>query len=119
MSYTAQGRIHEIYEEQQVSEKFRKREFILEVADGAYTQFLKFQLSQDKCSLLDTYSKGDNVSVDFNLTGRLYTGKDGKENCFTSLNAWKLALDVSTPNPQHMKDNSPVLAGDVDNDLPF
>lgn len=118
MSHTTQGRIHEIYEEQQVSDKFRKREFLLEVADGSYTQFLKFQLTQDKCSLLDQYSKGDNVNVDFNLTGRLYTGKDGKENCFTSLNAWRLALDVSTPKQEHMKDQITAL-DTADNDLPF
>ncbi|RZK23182.1 MAG: DUF3127 domain-containing protein, partial [Hymenobacter sp.] len=38
MAYDVTGRLHEIFDEQQVSEKFRKREFVLEVQDGQYPQ---------------------------------------------------------------------------------
>jgi single-strand DNA-binding protein len=51
MAYDVTGRLHEIFDEQQVSDKFRKREFVLEVQDGQYPQQIKFQLTQDKTSL--------------------------------------------------------------------
>ncbi|MFM8473654.1 MAG: DUF3127 domain-containing protein, partial [Candidatus Kapaibacterium sp.] len=50
MSFDVTGKLHEIYPEQQVTEKFRKREFVLETQDGMYQQYIKFQMTQDRCS---------------------------------------------------------------------
>jgi hypothetical protein len=43
-SYEVTGRLIEIFDEQQISEKFRKREFVIEVQDGQYPEQIKFQL---------------------------------------------------------------------------
>ncbi len=47
MAYDATGRLHEIFDEQQVSEKFRKREFVLEVQEGQYPEHPKISVSFD------------------------------------------------------------------------
>ncbi|HYE79025.1 MAG TPA: DUF3127 domain-containing protein, partial [bacterium] len=84
MAYEAQGRLLEDFGTQQVSEKFRKREFVLEIQDGQYKELVKFQLVQDKCDLLDNFRQGDEISVTFNLRGRAYD-KNGQTMYFTSL----------------------------------
>ena len=53
--------------EVQVSEKFRKREFVITDNSSQYPQFIQFQLTQDRCSLLDTFREGDEVKVYFNF----------------------------------------------------
>ncbi len=130
MSYPVTGRLHEIMDEQQVSEKFRKREFVLEVQDGAYPEHIKFQLVQDKTSLTDSFRIGDEVKVTFNLRGRGFN-KNGQMMYFTNLEAWKLEAHGSTPNraaaPQQQAVPRPAaaqpaaapVASNDDNDLPF
>ena len=90
MAFDITGKMHEIYPEQQITEKFKKREFVLEVQDGMYQQYVKFQMTQDRCSALDSFSKGDEVKVSFNLTGRAGTAKTGETVYFTNLVAWRL-----------------------------
>ncbi len=90
MAYDATGKIHEIFPEIQVSDKFRKREFVVEIQDGMYANFIKFELSQDKCSLLDGYKNGQEIKVHFNLSGKPFTNKEGKTMYFNNLRAWKI-----------------------------
>lgn len=89
MSHSVKGTLHEIFDEQQVSEKFRKREFILEVIDGQYPEHIKFQIVQDKTALVDPYKVGDSVEVNFNLRGRGFN-KNGQVLYFTNLEAWRI-----------------------------
>ncbi|WP_242434666.1 DUF3127 domain-containing protein [Hymenobacter amundsenii] len=89
MAYEATGRLHEIFDEQQVSEKFRKREFVLEVIDGQYPEHIKFQTVQDKTALIDPFKVGDEVKVSFNLRGRGFN-KNGQMLYFTNLEAWRI-----------------------------
>jgi single-strand DNA-binding protein len=89
-SFEAVGTLHEIFSEVQVTEKFRKREFVLEMANGMYTDYVKFQLVQDKCSALNSFSTGESVKVYFNLSGRKGTTRDGNTAYYTNLSAWKL-----------------------------
>ncbi|WP_205501011.1 DUF3127 domain-containing protein [Rufibacter psychrotolerans] len=125
MSFDVQGRLHEIFDETQVSEKFRKREFVLEIPDGSYTQYAKFQLTQDKCGILDNYKKGDEVKVAFNLSGKPFT-KNGTTMYFTNLQAWRVehagaAQPQAAGNPyaQQPVKSSSFISDDMDNDLPF
>lgn len=128
MSYPVTGRLHEIFDEQQVSEKFRKREFVLEVQDGAYPEHIKFQLVQDKTSLVDAFRIGDEVKVTFNLRGRGFN-KNGQMLYFTNLEAWKIEPHGSTAYrqaPQQQQQAAPRPASAPapnqipdDNDLPF
>ena len=90
MLYEAFGKLHAIFPEMQVTEKFRKREFVLEIEDGNYPQHVKFQFTQDKCSALESFSKGDKVKLVFGLSGRESTNRDGNLVYYTNLSAWKL-----------------------------
>ncbi|QCR22970.1 DUF3127 domain-containing protein [Pontibacter sp. SGAir0037] len=123
MSFDIQGKLYESFEEQQVSDKFRKREFVLEIPDGSYTQYVKFQLTQDKCSLLDQYKAGDEVKVTFNLTGKPFV-KNGTTMYFTNLQAWRIEsasnqFGAPAGAPAQAEAAPSFYSSDADNDLPF
>lgn len=100
------GNINEIYAEQQVSEKFRKREFILET-QGQYPEFIKFQLVQDKCALIDEFKLKDVVKVEFNLRGRVFV-KEGVKSCFTNLEAWRITAEAPAAPANKAKPSSQI-----------
>lgn len=89
MSLQLTGTLHFIGQEQQVTEKFRKREFVLKIQDGQYEELPKFEMTQDKCSQLDRFETGQTVLVSFNVRGREYS-KNGQTSYFTSLQAWRI-----------------------------
>ena len=93
MSYQITGIIVEEYPAVDISGKFRKREFVIsvtEISNGfEFTEYIKFQLIQDRCNLIDPFSTGDRVKVSFNLRGRKWE-KDGTLTYFTNLEAWKI-----------------------------
>lgn len=106
MSLELTGKILEIYEAQQVSEKFRKREFVLELAEeingNIYTNFAKLQLVQAKCDIINNYKRGDVVRVSFNVKGNSYVDKkDGLTKYITNLDAWRIeyAANAATQSP--------------------
>jgi hypothetical protein len=90
-SYSVTGKLHEIFDEQQVSATFTKREFVLALADNPqYPQYVSFVLVKDKTRLLDGFRKGDEISVEFNLRGREWTSPQGDKKYFNTLEAWRL-----------------------------
>ncbi len=99
MAYDATGTLLADMGTQQVSEKFRKREFVLEIQDGQYPQFVKFELAQDKCDLLNDFQVGTPVTVSFDLRGRSYD-KNGQTMYFTTLSAWKINAAGAGQQPQ-------------------
>jgi len=113
MSFEINGRLAEKYETQKVSDRFQKREFVLEVkSTGAtgyeFVDYIKFQATQDKCSLLDQVNADDTVKVSFNLRGRKWE-KDGQVSYFTNLEAWrieKLSSDSVEPTSEASFENS-------------
>lgn len=103
MSYDVSGKLSEVFETQQVSDTFKKREFILEVENPNQsfqrTDYLKFQLTQDRCSQIDEYGLGDMIKVSFNLRGNRWE-KDDKVAYFTNLEAWRIEkLQQNSGNP--------------------
>ena len=89
--FTLKGKLIVKGDEQQITEKFKKREFVIQDDAEQYPQVISFQLVQDKCSLLDAYNEGDEISVNFNVKGREWTSpKDGQTKYFNSLEAWKI-----------------------------
>lgn len=96
-SFEISGKIHEIFEIKQVSDAFRKREFVLEIDDNGYIQHVKFQTVQQRCELLDNFKPGDQVRIRFSLNGRPYTNPEGETIYFTNLNVWAIELDTSQP----------------------
>ena len=104
----------------QVSDKFKKREFVIErteiVGQKEFTDYIKFELKQDKCSLIDSVNCGDNIKVQFNVRGNKWE-KDGKVMFFTNLEAWKIEVLNAVNDVQDLPevDNLP----DDNSDLPF
>ncbi len=123
MALEVTGKVHEIFEVQQVTDSFRKREFVLEMMDGQYTQHVKFQLTQDRCSLIDQFPVGSDVKISFNLTGRPYTNKEGKTIYFTNVNAWRIenqgAAGTDSMPPVESAAQSQTQSQDDMDDLPF
>lgn len=92
------GIIIEIFPAQTFGKGFRKREFVLEVGDK-YPQKIIFQLVQEKCNLIDSYSVGSEVTVSFNINGRDWTDKLGTTKYFNSLEAWRITGQTSKNGP--------------------
>lgn len=114
MAYEAVGTLYKVFPEQQVSERFRKREFVLSIQDGMYVQLVKFTLKQDRCSLIDGYSPGAELKVTFTISGRQWDRGDGEPLYFVSLDVWKI----------EPMSGSPSVSTDFDefsdtNDVPF
>lgn len=81
----------------QVSEKFSKREFVLTDASSMYPQDILFQLTQDKCNLLDAVNVNDQIEVSFNLRGREWTSPQGEVRYFNTLDAWRIEKVGAAP----------------------
>ena len=98
MGMEASGRIHTLFDIQQVTERFRKREFVVELADNPrYPQYVLFQLTGDRCESLDAYSAGDEVKLEFSLRGREWKSPKGEMKYFNSLDVWTIErLGAST-----------------------
>ena len=96
-----------------ISDKFKKREFVIEVENeknSDWNDFIKFQLTQDRTELLDTVSLNDVIKVSFNIKGRKWE-KDGKINYFSNLEAWRIEKVAS--------EDAPVVEEDEGSGLPF
>ena len=75
---------------QVVSESFSKREFVLTVVDGAFSNDILIQLVKDKVTLINDINIGDLLEVEVNLSGKCWVNPQGEEKYFNSLNAWKI-----------------------------
>jgi len=99
------GVIKLINQTQTFDSGFTKREFVV-TTDETYPQHIKCELVKDKCSVLDSYSIGDSVSVSINLRGNEYNGK-----YYVNIQAWKIEkIETST--------SEPIMENQSD-DLPF
>jgi len=117
-----QGKIIEIFDTKQVSPTFSKREFVVEYATNpSYPQYVKFDLLQDKCSVLDNYKVGDRVDVQFEIKGKPYTNKNNEKVYFNSLNAWKLDLVTGKSDGDDSYDYSEIEPANpkTDEGVPF
>ena len=90
MAMEATGKLRAIFDTKQVSERFTKREFVLELVDGKYPQTVLFQLTGDRCASLDTFQVGDEVRLEFNLRGREWKSPNGEIKYFNSLDVWRI-----------------------------
>jgi hypothetical protein len=116
--FSLKGTLKVIGEEQIISEKFKKREFVLEDNSGQYPQVISFQLAQDKVSLIDGYALGNEVTIYFNLRGREWTSpKDGQVRYFNTLDAWKIEGSAAAA-PQSIP-QAANLGSSEEDDLPF
>jgi hypothetical protein len=89
-NYTITGEIVKIGLTEAVSDKFRKREFVIKDSSDNFPQVISMQCCQDKVALLDSFIVGSNVTVTFNLKGREWMAKDGTVKYFNTVEAWKI-----------------------------
>ena len=104
---TVTGTIYMIGETQVVSDRFQKRELVIEyVENPQYPEYIKFEVVQDKCDLLDQFQVGMEVQVHYDLKGRKYNDKNtGEEKIFSNLQAWRVvAVGQQAPPQQHPGD---------------
>lgn len=119
------GRLIEKFDTQQVSDSFKKREFVVEYAENPqYPELLKFELIQSNCEQLDPLAINSDISVTFNLKGRKWTDKQGKVVYFNSLQAWRVepatqASQEGTPPPSEEPNWMSENNSSDDEDLPF
>lgn len=120
-SYEVQGVIHTIDETKTYGQNgFTKREFVIKLTGEGqnpdYPNFVAMELIKDRCSLMDPFQPGDEILVNFNLSGRLWSAPGKPEKCFTSLQAWKVeSASGQEPAPSGFAQ----AAASFDDDVPF
>jgi hypothetical protein len=126
MAFEINGKVIDISPVNQVSDKFKKREFVIEKKEtggaAVFIDYIKFQLIQDKCDLINESFLNEDVKIWFNLKGNKWE-RDGKVNYFTNLDAWKIekissqVKDQNAPSRTVLEDIPPEI--DELSDLPF
>lgn len=127
MGLKASGKLHVLYETKQISERFSKREFVVELADNPrYPQLVMFQLTGDRCSMLDGFNVGEEVDLDFSLRGREWRSPKGETKYFNSLDVWTIervgAGAGAGPSGGGPDDEPPLPDGPppgLEDDIPF
>lgn len=123
MTFDLEGKLIEKYDTKEISDRFRKREFVLEAQENNpnfdRVNYVKFQLTQDKCELLDQYNVGDNLKVSFNIRGNRWE-KNGNVSYFTNLEAWRMEKSGGSSEPAQPAAPPADIADESDGDeLPF
>lgn len=124
MAYDLTGKVKVVQDAKTFASGFTVREFVVSVEDGQYTQDISLQCVQDKVSLLDNLSEGQQVKVSFDIRGR-YNEK--YDRYFNNLQAWKVEAEegAETPPPAAAADDRPPMPadseapGEFDDDIPF
>ncbi|MGK0293586.1 MAG: hypothetical protein ACI9U1_001983 [Porticoccaceae bacterium] len=124
-SYEVQGLVHSIGETKEFGANgFTKREFVLKVTGAeenpSYPNYLSLELIKDKCLIIDSYGIGDEITVQLNLSGRLWTPEGQPEKCFNSLQAWKIESFGEGENNSEPAPYQPIPDSNEDfDDIPF
>jgi Domain of unknown function (DUF3127) len=126
MAFEIIGRVIDISPVNQVSDKFKKREFVIEKKESGgaavFIDYIKFQLIQDKCDLINESYLNEEIKVWFNLKGNKWE-RDGKINYFTNLDAWKIEKTSSAVREQNVSTRTTLEdippENDELSDLPF
>lgn len=124
MSFEIEGKLILKEDVNPISDSFKKREFVLEVENernSDWNDFIKFQLTQDRCNLIDDFQLEDKLKISFNIRGRKWE-KDGKVNYFSNLEAWRITkAETGIPDTEPFPEmpEAGLLPPEPDDDLPF
>jgi hypothetical protein len=127
MSYELQGKLLEKFDIIQRTESFKVRDFVVEKSEDVngkiITNYIKFQATQDRTSIIDRINIGDDVKVQFNIRGTKWE-KDGKTSYFTNLDAWRIEQVLQpakgNSNNEYQEPLDTFTSSDeVTDDLPF
>lgn len=114
------GKVHEVIPAQQVSDKLKKQEVIIEYVENnpQYPEYLKFEAINDKCDLIVPLKVGQEVEVFFNMRGRAWTDKSGKKSYFNSMQLWKVNVLSGASEPTYAPP-AELSSKSEEDDLPF
>ncbi len=87
------GKLFEKHDAIKRTETFTVREFIVEVENARnpqYNDFIQFQLTNDRCNIVDNYEVGAMIQVTFDIRGRRWQSPEGRIAYFNTLNAWRV-----------------------------
>lgn len=122
------GTLKQINQVVNVSEKFKKREFVITTTEDKYPQDILFQLSQDNVDLLDEFFIGDELNIGFNLRGREWTNpKTNEMKYFNTLEVWRVSkitkvktgVPVAKPSGIVQNFQEDMISDMSNDDLPF
>ncbi len=91
---TIQGTIHIVEDTKTYGQNgFRKRLVVLEQETGRFTNYVPLEFVQDSCDTVDGLNPGDNVEINYRLTGRKWQ-KDASSEIKYFLNAEAISFKV-------------------------
>ena len=103
MAIELQGTLHFIGETQTFGTSFKKRGFILHIADpkdAKWDSYVPMAFTRDKVDLLDRYRLNEEVIVGVDIKGRLDKNDDRK--AYADIEAWKIYY----PEQPHQRGSS-------------
>jgi len=109
------GKVIVVKDVQHINETFKKREFVLDVEDGEYSQKIQLEVMQDKCEVLNDVQVGQMLNVEFNLRGREWTNPQGEVKYFNTLQAWKIDKGANTDHAT----TEPNVDAEIGEEIPF
>lgn len=90
MKFEITGTVKKVFELKQVTEKFAKREFVLDIEDGKYPQTILFEATGKALDYIGDFAPGDKMTAHFNVRGREWRSPSGETKYFTTLAAWRV-----------------------------
>ena len=116
------GKIHVIEETKTYGQKgFRKRLVVLEQDSERFTNYIPLDFIQDGCDTVDELNVGDDIEINYRLSGRKWQ-KDAHSEVKFFLNAEATSFKVLSPTAE--KDDTAANEGfaeaaNDDDDIPF
>jgi len=122
-----QGTVKKISEVQSFASGFQKREMVI-LTQEQYPQPINIEFLQDKISLLENVTEGENVKVGINIRGREWVSPQGETKYFNSITGWRIekvfdnGAEPTQAAPSHAAAPAASNANpfeEEDDDLPF
>ena len=116
------GKIVEIYKTIERKNSFKTRDVVIK-QEGEYPEYITIQFIQDKCEVLSSYKKNDDVVIGINIKGRMWEDPEGGTKYFNNIQGWRIK-DISVSDEENITQQKPKVKSQVnpiaqEDDLPF
>ena len=118
------GKVHLIDETKTYGQRgFRKRMVVLEQDNDRFTNYIPLEFTHDACDSVDDMKVGDEVEIDYRLTGRKWQRDSNSEvKYFLNAEASSFRVLDGSQSPSaspSANDAFDAAATDDDDDIPF
>lgn len=100
------GTIYKMFDEQRFSEKFSKKEIVIETQDQ-YPQKIIIEFVNNSIDHLDNFAEGMSVKIGINLRGREWVSPQGETKYFNSIQGWRIESLDQAPQQPYQKPSVP------------